>query len=359
LKKKAPPGPAEPGKKSFHRHVERAIAHNAGAKEDKRRHVQIHYQKLNGRTVKRKVTPYAMKGNVMVGFDHKRKETRSYRMERVKHMEKSANTVMDTLRRVAKTPAGRGAIVGSVTGGLGNAGMAPEGHRLKQGLKGALVGAGAGAAAGQLMHKLSSDFWAGFEKSAGAISDAMKRLGVNHPHLRKSMADQIRKGRRELLHEHGMAGHSHRGKLLGDQLQADIEHGGKSISVEHAASGLPAAMIERAEGKRRISHPGAEAGRFDKKASAFAHAAELGGLGLLAHGSAKHLSGKPLSEDRSHKEELAGLGILATPSLHAAAVGTRDAFRAAHQGSKGVIGAEARARGAWKAFKKWHQATGH
>jgi len=90
LKKKAPPGPAEPGKKAFHRHVERAIAHNAKAKEDKRRHVQIHYQKLNGRTVKRKVTPYAMKGNIMVGFDHKRKETRSYRMERVKHMEKSA-----------------------------------------------------------------------------------------------------------------------------------------------------------------------------------------------------------------------------------------------------------------------------
>ena len=192
MKKKAPPGPAEPGKKAFHRHVERAIAHNAKAKEDKRRHVQIHYQKLNGRTVKRKVTPYAMKGNIMVGFDHKRKETRSYRMERVKHMEKSA-------------------------------------------------------------------FWAGFEKQA----------------------------------------------------------------------------------------------------SAFAHAAELGGLGLLAHGSVKHLSGKPLTEDRTHKEEIAGLGILAAPSAHAAAVGTRDAFRAARKGAKGAVGAGAIAQGAWKGIKKWHQATGH
>ena len=259
MKKKAPPGPAEPGKKSFHRHVERAIAHNAGAKEDKRRHVQIHYQKLNGRTVKRKVTPYAMKGNVMVGFDHKRKETRSYRMERVKHMEKSANTVMDTLRRVAKTPAGRGAIVGSVTGGLGNAGMAPEGHRLKQGLKGALVGAGAGAAAGQLMHKLSSDFWAGFEKSASALL----------------------------------------------------------------------------------------------------HASEFAGLGILGRDVKKHWNDADPEKRRMAHTEGFGLGTLAIPAVVATAKGAHGAVRAAHEGSKGVIGAGAMARGAWKGLKKWHQATGH
>ena len=98
---------------------------------------------------------------------------------------------------------------------------------------------------------------------------------------------------------------------------------------------------------------------FEKSASAFAHAAELGGLGLLAHGSVKHLSGKPLTEDRTHKEEIAGLGILAAPSAHAAAVGTRDAFRAARKGAKGAVGAGAIAQGAWKGLKKWHQATGH
>lgn len=90
MKKKAPVGPALPGKKSFHKHLAKAIDHNSKSELEQRKHVKVTYKKLNGRTVKRKVTPYAMKGNVLVGFDHKRKATRSFRMERVVHMEKTA-----------------------------------------------------------------------------------------------------------------------------------------------------------------------------------------------------------------------------------------------------------------------------
>lgn len=89
-KKKAPEGPAKPGKKAFHRHLDKAIAHNAKAELEARKKVRLTYKKLNGRTVKRHVTPYAMKNNVLVGFDHKRKATRSFRMERVVAMEKTA-----------------------------------------------------------------------------------------------------------------------------------------------------------------------------------------------------------------------------------------------------------------------------
>lgn len=71
-----------PGKKSHHKHVERAL---------KKGHpLLIHYKKLNGRTVKRKIEPRSWRGNTLVAYDHKRKAVRSFRMERVKHMEKAA-----------------------------------------------------------------------------------------------------------------------------------------------------------------------------------------------------------------------------------------------------------------------------
>lgn len=145
-KKKKAPAPSSVGKKSFHKHVERALANGHS--------ILMHYQKLNGRTVKRKIEPRSWRGNTLVAYDHKRKATRSFRMERVKHMEKAA-------------------------------------------------------------------FWAGFEKEG----------------------------------------------------------------------------------------------------SAFAHAAELGGLGVLAAPAIQHLRGKEMSEGAKAKTEVAGLGILAAPSLHAAGKG--------------------------------------
>lgn len=115
---------------------------------------------------------------------------------------------------------------------------------------------------------VNSNFWAGFEKQAGAVSDAMKRLGMNLPHLRKNMAGQLRKNRKDLLEEFGMKHRTHKGKLVGGQLQADIEHGGKALSVEHGASGLPAAMHEYDHGygaRGKTTHPASDAGRFNRK----------------------------------------------------------------------------------------------
>jgi len=155
-------GPSSPGKKRFHNHVEKAIAHNETAPEAERKSVHVTYQKLNGRTVKRKVSPLRMNGHTIIAYDHKRKALRSFRMERVKHMEKAAE----------------------------------------------------------------SSFFAGFEKQA----------------------------------------------------------------------------------------------------SAFAHGAELAGLGTLAAPSIQKLRGKPMQEKNEHKTELAGLGILAAPSLAAAGKGLISKF---------------------------------
>lgn len=90
---KKPKGPSSPGKKRFHNHVEKAIAHNETAPEAERKSVHVHYQKLNGRTVKRKISPLKMNGHTIIAYDHKRKALRSFRMERVKHMEKVAKDV--------------------------------------------------------------------------------------------------------------------------------------------------------------------------------------------------------------------------------------------------------------------------
>lgn len=51
-----------------------------------------------------------------------------------------------------------------------------------------------------------------------------------------------------------------------------------------------------------------------KTGSAWAHAAELGGLGILAAPSVQHLRGKEMSEKNKSRAELGGLGVLAAPT---------------------------------------------
>lgn len=51
--------------------------------------VHVTYRKANGRTVKRKVSPYEVKGDLMIGHDHHRDEIRSYRLDRMKHVKKA------------------------------------------------------------------------------------------------------------------------------------------------------------------------------------------------------------------------------------------------------------------------------
>ncbi len=133
--------------KSFIKHLQKMTIHNKENK-DNRKSVHITYKKMNGRTVKRRISPLEVRGNLVIAYDHKRDALRSFRHERIKDMEKSA-------------------------------------------------------------------FWLGFEKGA----------------------------------------------------------------------------------------------------SAFAHGAELAGLGTLAIPSIQALRGKPMGEHKSHKYELAGLGILAAPSV--------------------------------------------
>lgn len=54
---------------------------------------------------------------------------------------------------------------------------------------------------------------------------------------------------------------------------------------------------------------------FEKRASGWGTAAELGGLGTLAIPSIQHLRGKPMSENTKSKLEIAGLGTLAAPYI--------------------------------------------
>lgn len=127
----------------------KAVDHNS--KNDKKKSFNITYKKLNGRTVKRKIDPRNIRNGMVIAWDHKRKAVRSFKIDKVKSMEKSA-------------------------------------------------------------------FWKGFEKQA-ALSDH------------------------------------------------------------------------------------------------FAHAAEIGGLGILAAPSIQALRGKKMNEHKTHKYELAGLGVLAAPSI--------------------------------------------
>ena len=74
--------------KRFINAFNKAITHNE--KNDKKKSFKITYKKLNGRTVKRKIDPVSMKNNVVVAFDHKRQALRSFKVERLKGMEKAA-----------------------------------------------------------------------------------------------------------------------------------------------------------------------------------------------------------------------------------------------------------------------------
>lgn len=76
------------GQKSFTKHLTKLTEHNKD--NEQRKAVHLTYKKLNGRTVKRKIDPLVMKGNLVVAWDHKRKALRSFKVERITHMKKVA-----------------------------------------------------------------------------------------------------------------------------------------------------------------------------------------------------------------------------------------------------------------------------
>jgi hypothetical protein len=70
-------------------HIEGLIEHNKANPE--RKSVHINYHKMSTkRHVKRKVDPLSIKGPNLIAYDHKRKALRSFRMDRIKSMEKTA-----------------------------------------------------------------------------------------------------------------------------------------------------------------------------------------------------------------------------------------------------------------------------
>lgn len=54
---------------------------------------------------------------------------------------------------------------------------------------------------------------------------------------------------------------------------------------------------------------------FEKRAAAFTHATEIGGLGILAAPSIMAMTGKEMSPKAYHAAEIIGLGTLMLPSL--------------------------------------------
>lgn len=77
-------------KEAFIKRMTKVVEHNQDNPE-KQKNVRLTYKKLNGRTVKRKILPLSIKGNVVVAHDHKRDAIRSFKIERIKQMEKAAS----------------------------------------------------------------------------------------------------------------------------------------------------------------------------------------------------------------------------------------------------------------------------
>jgi len=69
--------------------LQKAMKHNKN--NDQKKSVHITYKKKStGRVVKRMVSPYEIRGHLLIGYDHKRKALRSYHTERITHMKTAA-----------------------------------------------------------------------------------------------------------------------------------------------------------------------------------------------------------------------------------------------------------------------------
>ena len=76
----------------FTKRLRKAVDHNrAKSKADlPRKSFLLVYKKLNGRTVKRKVDPARLRNGLLTAYDHKRKDVRSFRIDRLVGMKKAA-----------------------------------------------------------------------------------------------------------------------------------------------------------------------------------------------------------------------------------------------------------------------------
>jgi hypothetical protein len=310
---------------------EEVVDHNS--KNENKKTLHITYKKLNGRTVKRKIDPGVIKNGLIIAYDHKRKATRSFKIDRIKNMKKIAAEYMDrslseeekkqireqmqqqnvdpdnhikylTERQKKSNTRSNLGYLGAL--GLGVGSMVPKNPWIRGGMMagaglsgmlgyaGELDGASAGVARSfvQQAHEKKA-FHKGFQKTANAKAQAVIDHVKNH--YGKYLAG---------------AG----GLYVGGKIGHGV--GRKKGQEEGVGAGYNMAMQQMQPEQ-------------EKQAEAFAHGAELAGLGILAAPSVAHMMGKKVSEKNQHRAELAGLGVLAAPSLVHFAKGLSSKFKKA------------------------------
>jgi hypothetical protein len=296
---------SSPGKKRFHKRVDAALA--------KGHSLLIHYKKLNGRTVKRKIEPRSWRGHTLVAYDHKRKAVRSFRMERVKHMEKAAGM------NYYRLPKGHPHYHLTTQSGP-NAGAIASVHPVKQWEQHKVDESSMTRTGGPSLNKEAADepkhdpatfsHWAsGLGKRFATIDNSLEKELIEKKAFWVGFSKQAsdkHKTRSKYITAGSALGGAGAGALTG----AEEGFSPKHTALLAAGGGVLGGLA---------GYLGAK--RSEKHASAFAHAAELGGLGVLAAPAIQHLRGKEMSEGAKAKTEVAGLGILAAPSLHAAGKG--------------------------------------
>jgi len=211
-----------------------------------------------------------------------------------------------SLKNILKHPVAKGMAAGSTIG----AGMGYLGADKDKKLRGTLGGAGLGGFSGGLagvVHKVNTDSAkarAGWSHQRSpfhggpSLDEHLKNLGVKKSNtftkaeVKQKFRDQARK------HHPDVGGSTHK--------MQDINNSWSNV--------------QNSDWFKKLSHVQFWTG-FEKQASAFAHAAELGGLGILATPAIRNMQGKPMSEKNKDRAEVAGLGVLAAPSAVAAGKG--------------------------------------
>ena len=230
-----------------------AIQHNK--KDEQKKSFHITYRKQStGRVVKRKVSPYEIKGGLLVAYDHKRKSVRTYRTDRISHLK--ADRVSNTLKKIGTS----------------------------------------------LVRKQRPQVLVFHADWCGPCREhvpAVKRMESKFPGLEFRYIN--------IDHDHATV------KKYGVKTIPHVSILRDGKSVDHYTGRQPESEMNKFFRKHELQmEKSAFWQGFEKKAN---HVAEIAGLGLLAVPSIKHLRGKPLSEDTAHKFELGGLGVLAAPSL--------------------------------------------
>jgi hypothetical protein len=353
--------------KKFLNAFNKAVTHNQT--NDKKKSFSITYKKLNGRTVKRRIDPVSMRNNVVVAFDHKRKALRSFKIERLKGMEKAA---LDRSHAAAAMLAGIGAGLAGYTKGrrhgrdraldesaynqrqikeLEDGGYKVDSYITDRKKGATLFSTDKGilelGSYGANMKKTAA-FWKGFEKSAfdakrlaigaGVLGAGGLGYGIGHKkgltkgHIRgvnsgilmmERVRPRLKDGEKV---QYVFTNKNNNNKILvtnkGNQFGFRFDKQAGMSRQERKAYWDNQRMKHKDKIDLAKSKADSLVGHGEnalsslrskiKQASATA-AIELAGLGTLAAPSVQALRGKPMKEHTKEKVELAGLGILAAP----------------------------------------------